>query len=264
MITNTLSILSWQSKGLSTENIDPPTTSLSPSINYVGNKIRVKFNGSCLKQSNKLTYTHKTIVNIYIVYELGASTSNDNNPKLKNCLFGAVTLTKNLDIDKYGYSGYEIGFDRRSTLSFPGGGFGKNVIVFGVGMSSYAHIDNKKSNILILGKRPTQGLEDTLTAEKMYSINFTVTRKKFCLSLHYNRANSYLFVNITEIYKFKGKDSETVATPLCLGNISKDWSTDNMKKTGFNRYVYDFSVDYDSTDVGHIKDIHKYLMKKIT
>ena len=98
----------------------------------------------------------------------------------------------------------------------------------------------------------------------MYSINFTVRRKKFCLSLHYNRANSYLFVNITEIYKFKGKDSETVATPLCLGNISKDWSTDNMKKTGFNRYVYDFSVDYDSTDVDHIKDIHKYLMKKIT
>ena len=88
LITNTLSILSWQSKGLSTENIDPPTTSLSPSINYVGNKIRVKFNGSCLKQSNKLTYTHKTIVNIYIVYELGASTSNDNDPTLKNCLFG--------------------------------------------------------------------------------------------------------------------------------------------------------------------------------
>ena len=83
LITNTLSILSWQSKGLSSENIDPPTTSLSPSINYVGNKIRVKFTGSCLKQSNKLTYTHKNIVNIYIVYELGASTSNDNDPTLK-------------------------------------------------------------------------------------------------------------------------------------------------------------------------------------
>ena len=64
----------------------------------------------------------------------------------------------------------------------------------------------------------------------MYSINFTVTKKKFCLSLHYNRANSYLFVNGTKIYKFKAKDPETVATPLCLGNISKDWSVDNMKK----------------------------------
>ena len=82
MITNTLSILSWQSKGLYTENIVHPTPSLSLSINYVGNKIRVKFNGSCLKRSNKLTYTHKTIVNIYIVYELGASTSNDNDPTL--------------------------------------------------------------------------------------------------------------------------------------------------------------------------------------
>ena len=74
--------------------------------------------------------------------------------------------------------------------------------------------------------------------------------------------NSYLFVNGTEIYKFKAKDSEIVATPLCLGNISKKWSADNMKKTGFNEYVYDFSVDYDSTDVDDIKDIHKYLMEK--
>ena len=82
LITNTFSILLWQSKGLFTESIDPPTTSFSPSINYVGNKIRVKFNGSCLKQSNKLTYTHKTLVNIYIVYELSASTSNDNDPVL--------------------------------------------------------------------------------------------------------------------------------------------------------------------------------------
>ena len=98
LITNTLSILSWQSKGLSTENIDPPTTSLSPSINYVGNKIRVKFNGSCLKQSNKLTYTHKTIVNIYIVYGLRPSSSNNIDPTLKNCLSGAVTLIKNADI----------------------------------------------------------------------------------------------------------------------------------------------------------------------
>ena len=96
----------------------------------------------------------------------------------------------------------------------------------------------------------------------MYSINFAVTKKKFCLSLHYNRANSYLFVNGTEIYKFKAKDSEIVTTPSCLGNISKYWSVDNMKKTGFHGYVYDFSVDYDSTDVEDIKDIHKYLMKK--
>ena len=115
-------------------------------------------------------------------------------------------------------------------FSFPGSGFGQNVIIFGVDASSSAHIDNKKKDILIPGKGPTQGLEHTLTAGKIYSINFTLTKKKFCLSLHSNGANSYLFVNGTEIYKFKAKDSEIVASPLCLGNISKNWSTDNMKK----------------------------------
>ena len=94
----------------------------------------------------------------------------------------------------------------------------------------------------------------------MYSINFSVTKKKFCLNLHYNGANSYLFVNGTEIYKFKAKDSEIVAAPLCLGKVSKDWSVDNMKMTRFNDYVYDFSVDYDAIAVDDIKD--KYLMKK--
>ena len=96
----------------------------------------------------------------------------------------------------------------------------------------------------------------------MYAINFTVTKKEFCLSLHYNGANSYLFVNSTEIYKFKAKDSEIVATALCLGYISKDWSTDNTKRTGFTGYVYDFRIDYDAIDVSDIKDIHKYLMEK--
>ena len=182
---------------------------------------------------------------------------------LKNCLFGAVTLRKNADIDKYGYSSYGIGFDRKSSFSFPSNGFGQNVIIFGVDMSSSAHINNKKKGILILGKGVTQGLEETLTAEKMHTINFTVTKKKFCLSLHDNEANSYLFVNVAEIYKFKAKDSEIVATPLCLGNISKDWSVDNLKKTGFHGYVYGFSVDYDATDVDDIVDIDNYLMKKI-
>ena len=98
----------------------------------------------------------------------------------------------------------------------------------------------------------------------MYSINFTVRKKKFCLRLYYNGANSSLFVNGIESYKFKAKDSEIIASPLCLGNISKDQSTDNMKKTGFNGYVYDFNVDYHATDIDDIKDIHKYLMKKIT
>ena len=130
------------------------------------------------------------------------------------------------------------GFDRHGSFSFPGTGLGRNVIIFGVDMSSSTKIDNRKKDILILGKDPTH------------------------LSLHYNRTNSYLFVNGKEILKFKAKDSKVISTPLCLGNISKDWSVDNMKKTGLNGYVYDFSVDYDAIAVDDILDIHNYLMKK--
>ena len=98
----------------------------------------------------------------------------------------------------------------------------------------------------------------------MYSINFTVTKNKFWLSLHYDRANSYLFVNGIENYKFKAKDSEIVAARKCLGNVSKDWSVDNMKKAGLNGYVYDFSFNYDATAIDDIVDIHNYLMKRMT
>ena len=82
------------------------------------------------------------------------------------------------------------------------------------------------------------------------------------LCWHYNGGNSYVFVNGREIYKFKAKDSEILATPICLGNISKNWTLDNIKKTGLNGYVYDFSVDYDAIAVDVILDIHSYLMKK--
>ena len=94
--------------------------------------------------------------------------------------FGAVTFTKNADIDKYRYSSYGIGFDRRLGFPFYGSGFGQNVLIFGVDMSSSARIDNKKREILVIGKGPTQGLENTLIAEKMYLFNFTLTKKKFC------------------------------------------------------------------------------------
>ena len=218
-ITNTDYVSSWNSKEVSAETIKPPTTpdnSLTPTLNYSDDlKVRAKFNGSCLKQL-KLTYTHKTIVNISIFYELGASSSNDNDPTLKYCLLGTVILTENADIDKYGYSGYGIGFDIRSSFLFPGDRFRQNVLIFGVDMSFSAHINNKKKDTLVLGKGQTQGLEHNLTAEKIYSINFDVIKKKFCLSLHYNGANSYLFVNGTEIYKFKAKDPEIVPSPFIL------------------------------------------------
>ena len=205
----------WKSKGLCSESfkaISASDNSLNPTLNYCGTKIRVKFTEDCLIQQ-KTTYNHQKVVNVYIFDSLGASSSNYSDPKIRNCLFGVGTLTKNTGIDKYGYSGYWIGFDRRGSVSFPDGGFGQNVLIFRADMSSFAHVDNKKKDILIWGVGPTQGLEHTLTVEKMYSINFIVTNIKFCLSLHYNGANSYLFVNGTEIYKFKAKDSEIVATP---------------------------------------------------
>ena len=115
MITNTDYISSWKSKGFSAESIKPPTTSdnsLTPALSYYGIKTSAKFTGSCLKQS-KISCTHGKVVNIYIDYELGVSGSHFNDLTLKNCLFGTVTLTKNADIDKNGYSGYGIGLDRR-------------------------------------------------------------------------------------------------------------------------------------------------------
>ena len=253
----------WKSRGLSDENITTPIKPdycLNQNLSYFGTKIRVKLNRSCLNQG-KITYNHKKIVKIYIVYKINKNYNMNSYPKLENSLFAAVSLTKNDDIEKYKYSGYGIGFDKKGFFSV-GNGVGRNVIIFGVDMSSSSHIDKRKKVILILGKSPTQVLEHTLTAEKMYSINFTKNNKNICLSLHYNRANSYLFVNGTEIITFKSKDSEIVATPLCAGNISKDISVDNMKKTGLNRYFYTFSADCDAIAVADILDIHKYLMKK--
>ena len=162
-------ILSWKSKGLSDETITPYGTSdntLTQLIDHYGTRIRLKFTRSCLKQPNKLTFDYGNKENVYIVYELGASSSDDSDPTLKNCLFGAVTLTKNADIEKDGYSSFGADFDRRSSFSFPCGGLGQNVLILGVDMSSSSHIDNKKKDILVLGKGPTQGLEHTLTAEK--------------------------------------------------------------------------------------------------
>ena len=97
-------------------------------------------------------------------------------------------------------------------------------------MSSFVHTDIKGKDILIFVKGPTQGLSHTLTAETQYSINLTRPGIKFCLSLHYNGSNSFFFVNATKINQFKAKDSEIIKYPLCLGNISKYFVANNMKK----------------------------------
>ena len=265
VLSTTNHISSWKSKGLSNKTIKPPATSdnrLNPKLNYYGAKTRLGFRRSCLKQ-DKSTFNHGKIGNIYIFHELDKRYVK-THPTLVNYLFGAVSITKNADIDKNKYSGYGIAFDRTRVYLLPDGSFGRNVVILGVDMSLPAHVDNKGKDILIFGTDPAQGLgEHSLTAEKMYSINFTDHTKKCCLRLHYNGTNSYLFVNGTEIIKFKVKDSKIIATPLFLGNISKDLSVENMKDTGLDGYVYNFSVDYDAISVDGIKDIHKYLMKKM-
>ena len=172
-------ILSWKSRGLNDVEIESIKTNNylhNPRMDiYNTSKIRIKFNGSFWNRSPPTTL-HGDIVNIYSAYEITSDNNETNYPTLGNCLFGSVKLTKNADIDKYGYSGYGIGFDRETSFSI-GNEIGKNVIIFGVDMSSSTKIDNRKKDILILGKGPTQGLESTLSAEKMYSINFT--KKKY-------------------------------------------------------------------------------------
>ena len=120
---------------------------------------------------------------------------------LKNYLFGSVKLIKNADVEKYKYSGYGIRFNSQLYFSLPDNTMERNVITFGANMNSSVHIDNKGRYILILGEGLKQGLDDTtLAAETKYSFNFTQSDRNFCLSLHYNGSNSFLFVNATKIY----------------------------------------------------------------
>ena len=167
---------------------------LNPYIDtYDKSKIRITFNGDCLKRFPP-TILNGEIVNIYIVYEITDNFNVSNYPTLENCLFASVKVTKSVDIEKYGYSGYEIGFDRKGFFSYRSWGTGRNVMIFEVDISSSKKIDNRNKYILILGKGSTQRLQHTLSPEKTYSINFKQKNKKFCLSLHYNKENIYLLM----------------------------------------------------------------------
>ena len=142
----------------------------------------------------------------------------------KICLFSATKVTKlgdTTDTDKYIYSGYGLGFDSTSQFTHPQGGMARNIIIFGVNSSNSIHATNKKQNILILGHGLTEKVNNTaIYAEEMYPSNFSAENKLFCLSLHYNGNNSYLFVNGKEFTKFKAKKSEIKANQLTLGSIS--------------------------------------------
>ena len=150
---NSNSITKWKAKRLSNESLEVFSTSnntLTPSVNHYRDKVRLKFRGSILQQKT-VTYNHEKVVNLYVVYEI-TNFQYNNNTILTNALFGAVELTKSVDNKKYKYSGYGIGFDSQIFYQHPSGGIGRDVIIFGVDMSSSANTANKEKDILILGK----------------------------------------------------------------------------------------------------------------
>ena len=239
------------------------TTSLPPLID--NGQMSVRLEGAYFKQMRLLRPNNDNIVNIYIVYLIGPI-SNSRNPDytVQNALFGGVKITKNAtDTSKHKYEGYGICFDEGGTFSKGGINNGRNVLIFGVHENSLVHANNKANNFYVMDDIFVQGINDTtLYAEKIYNQNFTAANKKFVLSLHYNSDSSYLFVNGKRELKFKAKDDQIVKEILCLGNISDDWTAANAQKTGLWGEIYDFAVDYTSTNIGDIYSIHRYLMKK--
>ena len=159
------------------------------------------------------------------------------------------------DTDKYIYPGYGLGFDRTGQFSHPQGRMARNIITFGVNSSNSVHATNKTQNIFMLGHGLTQKVNNT----PIYAEN-----KIFCLSVHYNGDNSYLFVNGKEVTKFKAKKSEIKANQISLGSISTSANLSSTDTEDSKLYgnVYDFSVDYSAISNDEIQDIHAYLMKK--
>ena len=228
-------------------------------------RMSVRLEGAYFKQMRLLRPNNGNIVNIYIVYLIDPiSNFRNTDYTVQNALFGGVKITKNAkDTSKHKYEGYGICFDEGGTFSKEGINNSGNVLIFGAHENSLAHANNKANNIYVMGDLLVQGINDTtLYTEKIYSQNFTAAYKKFVLSLHYNGDDSYLFVNGKRELKFKAKDDQVVKEILCLGNISDDWTTANAENTGFWGEIYDFAVDYTSTNIGDIYNIHRYLLKK--
>ena len=204
------------------------------------------------------------ILNVYFVYELyDWSKIPTNNLKFKKWLFGVTNIVKNNDKEKHVYSGYGITFNSTDWWKFANG-TARNVTIFGVDNSSSSHVDKCKNNFLISGLGLTFRINGSFgSLKKIFIINFAKASTNFCLSLHDNVDNSYLFVNGKEITKFKA-DNRNVnfSTQYCLGSISNGFSADESREVSSNGNVYDFSVDYNSLDKLNILNIHKYLMTK--
>ena len=207
------------------------------------------------------------IVNIYIVYKLSSKGVTSSNA-LKNSLFGAIKVTMPSNTtyqQKYIYSGYGLAFNRTGQFTHGDKNLARNVTIFGVDASNSKHHTNKKQNILVLASGFIQKINNTtIYAEEIYSPNFSLENKTFCLSLHYNGNNSYLYVNGKQVVRFKAKDSEINKYPLALGYIADnaDLSDDDIESDKLYGNVYDFSGNYDQISNESILNIHNYLMKK--
>ena len=226
-------------------------------------RMSVKLASAYFEQTKLIRPNNNNVINIYIVYKIKPM-FRLSDYTVQNALFGGVKITKNaIDTSKHKYEGYGICFDEGGTFSKRGINNGRYVLIFGVHESSLVHANNKANNIYVMGHLFVQSINDTtLYAEKIYSQNFTAVNKKFVLSLHYNGDDSYLFVNDKQELKFKVKDDQIGKEILCLGNISDDWTAANPQNTGFWGEIYDFAVDYTSTNIGDRYNVHRYLMKK--
>ena len=270
-------ISEWKSTGIfiysddsSMKGIEDTKTKL-PELKNDG-RMHVYLQGNHFQQNNVIIPNNNNLINIYVVYKLNPISSTRNTDyTIQNALFGATKITKNTDSSKNNYTGYGLCFDEGSEFGHTvrQGNFdrttnAKNVIIFGVDISSSIHATNRANNIYVMGKDFIQGINDTtIYAEKLFHNNFTEFGLKFVLSLHYNGDNSYLFANGRQELKFKAKDDQIISEKLCLGNLSSEWITVESEKTGLYGNIYDFVVDYEAINgVKPIYDMHRYLMTK--
>ena len=265
-------INTWKSTGIfsSSSNDMIAVKNASGNLSRLGvvDDYYVNLSGNHFQQNktNVFNIYNNNSTNIYCVYKLDPiSSSRDNTFTVQNALFGSIQITKNADTSKYKYEGYGICFDEDGTFSIGNITNGRNVLIFGVHESSLTHTNNKANNMFVMGDGFVQGINDTtLHAEKIYSQNFTQPNKKFVLSLHYNNNDSYLFINGKQELKFKAKSNPVlIEKRLCKGNLSAQWKTSELEKTGLYRNIYDFVVDHKGVkSVKYIYDMHRYLMIK--
>ena len=225
-LSNVDQISKWKSKALSNQYLNLNGTVGDVMLSKPIKPMHVIFKGKgTLVQYENDVISGGPIINIYIVYKASLKTINFDFV-FRDCLFGAIKITNttNSDTDKWQYSGYGIGFDSKDNSTHRDGRNGKNFIFFRVDLSNSTHATNQTQSVLVLGRDFIQKINDTtICAEKMYSPNFTVDNKIFCLSLHYNGDNSCLFVNGKEVTKFKSNNSNLIKCRMCLGDLSKDY-----------------------------------------